>query len=107
MQVPPPFEFLIYCLAVFRLSLLVSKEDGPAWIFRKLRRSVPARSSAKEGIHCIFCVSVWMAIPVSIFAFFHANWAPWLQTAGDWFCLMLALSTVAIVINQAFTKGAP
>jgi len=34
-------------LAAFRLSLLISKEDGPAYLFRKIR-NLPASPSAKE-----------------------------------------------------------
>lgn len=100
-----PFQFLLYALAVFRLSLLLSKEDGPAWVFRKLRRAIPKESSAKEGIQCQWCVSVWMAIPVSLFAVFQANLPHWIASTGNWFVLMLALSAVAIAINQTFTKG--
>jgi hypothetical protein len=103
-----PLQLLIFGLAVFRLSLLLSKEDGPAWIFRKLRRSVPAKSSAKEGIQCLWCVSVWMAIPVSIYMtcrLLHVELPETLILLGDWFILMLALSAVAIIVNQQWTKN--
>lgn len=102
-----PFHFLIAVLAVFRLSLLLSKEDGPAWMFRKLRRSVPASSSAKKGISCIYCTSVWFAIPVSLYitAKMVCPVVPdWLILCGDTFLLMLALSAGAIIVNQQWTK---
>lgn len=105
MTQPEPYFFLLYALAVFRLSLLVSKEDGPAWIFRKLRRAVPKDSSAKIGIQCQWCVSMWMSLPVSLYAFHRQIVPEWLGYLGDWFILMLALSTVAIAINQTFTKS--
>lgn len=98
-------ELLIYGLAVFRLSLLISKESGPAWIFRKLRRSIPAKSSAKEGIQCQWCVSVWMAIPLTLFVFFKSYLPEGVELCGRFFIFMLALSAIAIIINQQWTKG--
>lgn len=108
MILPTPFEFIVCALAVFRLTLLVSKEDGPAWIFYKLRRSVPAKSSAKEGIHCPWCVAIWMAIPVSAYITVKlagVDLPEKLVVFGDWFLLMLALSAGGIIVNQQWTKG--
>lgn len=99
------FDFVIAALAVFRLSLLLSKEHGPMWVFSRLRRAVPKESSAKEGISCQWCVSLWFAIPVSAYVFTREAHPEWLRTGGDWFLLMLALSAGAIAVNQAFTKG--
>lgn len=103
-----PFEFVLYALAVYRLSLLISTEDGPAWIFRKLRRAVPAKSSTKQGISCQLCVSVWMAILVTGFILTKLMWpsAPvWFIIAGDGLILMLALSAGAIIAHMHTTKG--
>jgi hypothetical protein len=103
-----PFEFIVCALAVFRLSLLLSKEDGPMWVFRKLRRSVPAKSSAKEGISCPWCVSIWFANLVVLYLCAKTFWlseAKWFIIAGDSFLLMLALSAGAIIINQQWTKS--
>lgn len=100
-----PFGLVVYGLACFRLSLLLSKETGPAWIFSRIRRSVPAKSSAKEGIKCIWCVAIWHSIPMASFAWFQDSLPDWLTSFGDWFILMLALSSIAIIINQQWTKG--
>lgn len=97
--------FLIASLATFRLSLMVSKESGPAWMFLRLRRSVPKDSSVKEGIQCQWCVSMWAAPPVSAFVLWRESLPSWIAATGDWFLLMLALSGAAIAINQTFTKG--
>lgn len=98
-------ELAMYALATFRLSLLLSKEDGPAWVFRKLRKSIPVSSSAKQGIQCQWCVSVWMAIPMALFAYFKHDLNNTIQGAGNFFVLMLAFSALAIIINQQWTKG--
>lgn len=92
------FQFVLYALAVFRIALMVSKEDGPAWIFRKLRKVPPPRSSARQGLSCPFCVSVWAAIPMTAQAFYQPLW-------GELVVMVLALSAVAVILNQAFTKG--
>lgn len=95
-----PFEFILAALVVHRLSLLISKEDGPAFIFRKIRKLPPQKSSAKEGLSCQWCMSVWMSAAVTT----------WLWYLGripgiDWPIYWLALSSAGICINQAFTKG--
>jgi hypothetical protein len=45
---------------------------------------------------------------VALYAFNHGwiqdRWQ-WITWFGDWFLLTLALSAVAIAINQTFTKG--
>ena len=97
-------QFILLALAVYRLALMVSKEDGPTWIFRKIRRSVPAKSSAKEGIQCTLCVSAWASIPISLFAYFHESLPLWARITGDCFILMLALSGAAIVVHMHTTK---
>ena len=91
------FTFFIASLATYRLSLLVSKEDGPAWIFRKLRNVPPKKSSAREGVRCEWCVSVYASALVTWFTYPHVTlyWA---------ILYWLALSAAAICWNQAFTK---
>lgn len=96
-----PLTFILAALAVYRLSLMVSKEDGPAWLFYKLRRLPPPKSSAREGLACQWCVSVYAAALVCGLLF----WAGLRNPAPLWIILWLALSAAAVVINQAFTKG--
>jgi hypothetical protein len=95
-------DLLIYGLACFRLSLLVSKEDGPAWVFRKLRHLPPPKSSARQGLSCIFCVSVYAA-SLSVAAYMARTEHPCVEPFFVW---PLALSSFAIVVNQTWTKGA-
>lgn len=101
--------FLIASLATFRLSLLISKEDGPAWIFLKLRRwlkrEAQQHQSVKEtalheGIECQWCVSVWTGAIVTLYLV-ALNFCDWPIAPLIW----LALSGTAIIINQTFTKG--
>ena len=54
-------------LAAFRLSLLISKEDGPAYIFRKIRHLPPRNSSTKEGLSCAWCMSIWTGALMALY----------------------------------------
>lgn len=95
-----PFTFLIGVMVAYRLSLMFSKESGPAFIFRKLRRLPPAKSATKEGLSCLWCLSVYSAALVTLFLWYRGDVRP-LDTPMIW----LATSAGAIAMNQIFTKG--
>ena len=94
-----PLIFLAACLACFRLTRLITDDDGPGYIFRKLRRLPPARSSAREGLACPFCVSFYFAALITGFLVFAGAasglWAP-LLGASIW--------GGSVLLNQAFVK---
>lgn len=96
-------RFIILGLACFRLALMVTKEDGPAWIFRRLRslvkRKAPQETALKKGISCPWCVSMWMGVLLSLGEFFLHDSAVYVVIV-----VALALSGIAIIINQTFTK---
>ena len=94
------FYLLVGGLAAFRLSLLVSKEDGPAYIFRKLRRLPPPESSVKEGLSCEWCMSIWAGALVS-------GYLCWIDVVPgtEWPLYWLATSAIAILCNQQWTRG--
>jgi small-conductance mechanosensitive channel len=114
LQPTDPTSWIIYMLACFRLSLLISKEDGPYWIFKKIRakfgkeakqHKAVQKSKLRQGINCIFCVSVWMAAPIMVYLATYDLQPIWLTQIGDAFLFMLALSAASIIINQHNTKG--
>lgn len=94
------FFLLVGGLATFRLSLLVSKEDGPAYIFRTIRRLPPPKSSAREGLSCEWCMSIWASALVT-------SYYCWLGIVAGreapvyW----LAMSALGIICNQQWTKS--
>lgn len=73
----PLEHFIVAALAVYRLSLLISKEAGPFEIFARFRTwagvafdqySNPyATNQFAEGLLCPFCVSVWLGFCVTIY----------------------------------------
>lgn len=92
-------RLIIAALAVFRLTVLITKDDGPGYIFWKLRQAPKKGTSLRQGISCPWCMSMWMSLPIGIYeGIFRPN------TYADTFLLCLALSAVAIILNQAFTR---
>lgn len=92
-------EFVVGCLATFRLALLVSKEDGPADASRKMRQAAP-EGWLKRGFYCQWCQSFWWGMATSLF-FTLTDRLTWTDFAIYW----LAFSAGGIVINQAFTRN--
>jgi hypothetical protein len=95
------FEFMIAALAVYRISLLFSKEYGPAGIFDKLRKVPPKKSDTYKWLSCIFCFSMTASAFVCFCLWLIGHRFHYAQ----WFLIWTALSSVAIIINQRFTKG--
>lgn len=94
-------EFIIAGLATYRLSLLVSKETGPGGIFDKLRKVPPKKSHTAEWLGCLFCFSMTASAIVC-----GLLWLGGMRIHySAWILQWCALSSVAIITNQAFTKG--
>jgi hypothetical protein len=94
------FYLILGGLAAFRLSLLVSKEDGPAYIFRRLRKAPPENSSVKEGLSCQWCMSVWAGALVALYM-----WWIKIFPGDEWPLHWLAISAIAVICNQQWTRG--
>lgn len=93
------FEFVLGALATHRLSLLLSREDGPAWIFRKIRQLPPPRSSARQGLGCLLCVSVSFSSLVCSYYVWMGK-LTWPEFTVPW----LAMSSAAILMHMQWTK---
>lgn len=92
-------QFLIGVLAVHRVSLLVSSERGPGFMFAKLRRAAPKRGSLDDGLKCQLCQSLWWSVPVTGFFW----WAGLVEAA--WTPLYyLAFSSASICVHMQWTK---
>lgn len=93
------FIFLVGSLVTYRLALMLTDEDGPAYIFRKLRNVPPKKSSAHEGIRCIWCASVYFAAATATF-FWWRGYFP----GVEWPLYWLGLAGAAVGLNQMWTK---
>lgn len=96
-------QFLIYSLATYRLSLLITKDVGPGWMFKHFRRWVkreaPKKSHMDDGIECLFCMSMQIGLVMAVaYGFLHG------YKVFDLFILALALSGAAIILHKTFTS---
>jgi hypothetical protein len=59
-------RFTLSALAVYRVAFLVAREDGPWGVFRRLRYTLKD-SVGGRLFGCVNCLSVWIALPLSLF----------------------------------------
>ena len=101
---PSLLEFILLVLATWRITSLVSLEDGPWDILAKFRYIVGVRydeysqptifkNTFAKGIVCVWCVSVWFAF---IGAFLSPYTANVLSFIENWF----AISALVILFNE-------
>jgi Protein of unknown function (DUF1360) len=88
------FLFITVCLTVWRITHLLSKEDGPWDMIFKLRKAVGAGFFGNL-LDCFYCLSIWIALPFGLWLG-HLWWEKLLQ----W----MAISAVACLLEQATTK---
>ena len=58
-------RFALGSLATWRLTHLLAEEDGPADLVLKARAKL-GRSRAGELMDCVYCLSIWIAAPISL-----------------------------------------
>ena len=88
-----PFLFVLIILTVWRITHLLSKEDGPFDSIYLLRKKAGA-GFLGSLLDCFYCVSVWVAFPFGI----------WLgNTWWEKILYWLALSGGACLLEQATT----
>lgn len=92
-----PTRFALASLAVWRVTHLLAEEDGPADAVFRLRARVGA---GRLGglMDCFYCLSVWVAAPVSFAVARRPREAP---------LVWLALSGAACLLEQATTPREP
>ena len=90
---PDWLRFLVAALAVWRISHLLSREDGPWELVARLRSALGGGFWG-DLVVCFKCLSLWTALP---FAFFVGG--SWIERAVAW----LALSGAAILLEEQLT----
>ena len=85
-----PF-FILSALAVWRISHLLSYEEGPFDVILRFRALLKNIHSAAKLMECMFCNSLWIAIP---FALLLAS------KIEHVLIVILALSAVTILIQR-------
>lgn len=96
-------QVFLLSLATFRIALMISKESGPFWMFKHLRRGVkrnaPQKTHMDEGIECLWCMSMQVGIIIAVSACFFLG-----NPVYDVCILALAVSAIAVILNQMFTR---
>ena len=87
--------FILSILAVWRITHLLSKEDGPFDTIFLLRKKTGAGFFGNL-LDCFYCLSIWIALPFGI----------WLgQTWIEKILMWLALSGAACLMEQATNRS--
>ena len=86
--------FVICALAVWRITHLLSQEDGPFDVIFKLRKLF-GQGFFGDLLDCFYCLSLWIAVPFAIFLC-----TEWLQGIIVW----LALSGAACLLFKLTEK---
>ena len=88
-------EFIVGTLATWRLASLLTREEGPYSLFSRLR-GAPVERGLRRALHCFYCASVWVAVPITGFV------APW---GARSIVIWLALSGGACLLDRATQHG--
>lgn len=77
-----PWLFVLATLAAYRISRMISFEDGPFDIFSRIRGRIdPSQKTwVGRGLACIVCVSFWVTLIVALLI--GASALEWLAMAG-------------------------
>ncbi len=93
--------FVVGVLATWRLSKMITEEEGPFMIFTRLRSTFPSDGKhgwIGRGLYCMWCVSVWIGIALGLVLSLGASPTPTVV----WGVVMgLACSTGAILVDYA------
>lgn len=86
---------ILAALAVYRVSRMISDEEGPFSVFTKLRGLARPDTWLGRGLECLMCVSVWVALPATVLITLAGYTDVWL-----WPLTWLALSSVSVLIRR-------
>ena len=89
--------FILCALAVWRLTHLLSKEDGPFDIIYLLRKQL-GQGFFGNLLDCFYCLSLWIAIAPALWL--GSNWK---EKIVYW----LALSAVACLLEKITGRNEP
>lgn len=88
------FGFILGVLGTWRVTHLLSVEDGPWKILFRLRQAL-GRGFWADLFDCFYCLSLWVAVPFA---------AVLGQGIKEWLMLWLALSAGAILLERISTQ---
>ena len=90
------YWLFISTLAIWRVTHLLSAEDGPWDILVRIREKMDSRFPGRL-LDCFYCLSLWVAAP---FAYFVG------ESVRESFYLWLAFSAGAILLDRVTSREA-
>lgn len=94
-----PFVFV--ALAVYRVSYMLTAEDGPFYLFSSLRKRLMQWEQRRkrphwiiDGMHCQLCASFWLGMA--------SAWIVPFNTWYDYIATALALSGITLILKKRF-----
>jgi hypothetical protein len=88
--------FIIASLSIYRLARMIAEEDGPSFVFRRLRdRYTNDKRSFDVGLRCVYCIGFWVALPITMLLCVFGGWDIWL-----WPVWWLGLSGAAAKLHE-------
>lgn len=84
------YDFLLGTLSVWRITHLLSAEDGPWDVVVRLRRAA-GEGFIGQMLDCFYCLSIWVSAPLAIFLG---------KKMGERILLWPALSAGAILLER-------
>lgn len=91
-----PFQFVLACLACYRLTVLIARDAGPWNVFGRLRKM----TRLSKLLSCPFCVSVWVATVIEA-AFYFCVQKDSLVVSD---LIVLGMSAITIILDRMFTS---
>jgi hypothetical protein len=86
--------FIIVSLAIWRITHLLSKEDGPFNVIYRLRR-LAGEGLWGELLDCFYCLSIWISLPFAL----------WIgTTVKEKLLLWMAYSGLACLLEKVTGK---
>lgn len=90
-------DFVLACLATWRVSSLLVREEGPYDLLACGRAALDGTTMGR-AIGCFLCASLWVSAPMAL----------WLVgPSRDWTVAWLALSAAAILLDRATSHEPP
>lgn len=92
----PGIAILLAILATYRVSFLITSEEGPfglAQLFRSAFNRAPGWM--RNGVNCVFCASFWLALIPAL----YLAWV-WSLTLPDAALLWLGIAGGVVVVAR-------
>ncbi len=86
---------LLAILAVYRVAYLITSEDGPFEIATRFRALFGQRDWIGRGLHCMLCVSFWLAMIPAI----YLGWM-WKLSQADAALLWLGIAGGVVFVTK-------